>query len=31
VLRQLIDAGTEIAGDAFLPEGRSSQELLEVA
>lgn len=31
VLRQLIDAGTEIAGDAFVPEGRSSQELLEVA
>ncbi|MBA8883786.1 replicative DNA helicase [Dokdonella fugitiva] len=31
VLRQLIDAGTEIAGDAFQPEGRSSQELLEVA
>ena len=29
VLRQLIDAGTEIAGDAFVPEGRSSQELLE--
>jgi replicative DNA helicase len=31
VLRQLIDAGTDIAGDAFQPEGRSSQELLEVA
>jgi replicative DNA helicase len=31
VLRQLIDAGTEIAGDAFQPDGRSSQELLEVA
>src|SRR6476646_5342428 len=31
VLRQLIDAATEIAGDAFVPEGRSSQELLEVA
>ena len=31
VLRQLIDAGTEIAGDAFVPEGRSSQELLETA
>lgn len=31
VLRQMIDAGTEIAGDAFLPEGRSSQELLENA
>ncbi len=31
VLRQLIDAGTEIAGDAFVPEGRSSAELLEVA
>ena len=31
VLRQLIDAGTEIAGDAFAPEGRSSQELLETA
>jgi replicative DNA helicase len=31
VLRQLIDAGTEIAGDAFQPEGRSSQEILEVA
>ncbi|HEU4664260.1 MAG TPA: replicative DNA helicase [Dokdonella sp.] len=31
VLRQLIDAGTEIAGDAFQPEGRTSQELLEVA
>src|SRR6185436_6161206 len=25
------DAGTEIAGDAFLPEGRTSQELLETA
>ena len=31
VLRQLIDAGTEIAGDAFQPEGRSSQEVLDVA
>ncbi len=31
VLRQMIDAGTEIAGDAFQPEGRSSQELLEEA
>ncbi|HNR91557.1 MAG TPA: replicative DNA helicase [Dokdonella sp.] len=31
VLRQLIDTGTEIAGDAFQPEGRSSQELLETA
>ena len=31
VLRQMIDAGTEIAGDAFQPEGRSSQELLEIA
>ena len=31
VLRQLIDVGTEIAGDAFVPEGRSSHELLEVA
>ena len=31
VLRQLIDAGTEIAGDAFVPDGRTSQELLEVA
>ncbi|MEO7251026.1 MAG: replicative DNA helicase [Arenimonas sp.] len=31
VLRQLIDAGTEIAGDAFQPEGRSSREVLEVA
>ncbi|WP_300614973.1 replicative DNA helicase [Dokdonella sp.] len=31
VLRQMIDAGTEIAGDAFRPEGRSSQELLENA
>ncbi|KAB2900399.1 MAG: replicative DNA helicase [Dokdonella sp.] len=31
VLRQLIDVGTEIAGDAFVPEGRSSKELLEVA
>ncbi|HWT15319.1 MAG TPA: replicative DNA helicase, partial [Patescibacteria group bacterium] len=30
-LRQLIDAGTEIAGDAFVPEGRSSHELLETA
>jgi replicative DNA helicase len=31
VLRQLIDAGTEIAGDAFVPEGRSSHDLLETA
>jgi replicative DNA helicase len=31
VLRQLIDAGSEIAGDAFQPEGRSAQELVEVA
>jgi replicative DNA helicase len=31
VLRQLIDAGTEIAGDGFQPDGRSSQEILEVA
>jgi replicative DNA helicase len=31
VLRQLIDAGTEIAGDAFQPEGRSTQELVEGA
>src|SRR5262249_29516301 len=31
VLRQLIDAGTEITGDAFQPEGRSTQEILEVA
>ena len=31
VLRQLIDTGTEITGDAFQPEGRSSQELLETA
>ena len=31
VLRQLIDAGTEITGDGFQPEGRSSQEILENA
>jgi replicative DNA helicase len=31
VFRQLIDTGTEIAGDAFQPEGRSSQEVLESA
>jgi replicative DNA helicase len=31
VLRQLIDAGTEITGDAFQPEGRSTQEILEKA
>jgi replicative DNA helicase len=31
VLRQLIDAGTEIAGDAFRPEGRSAGELVESA
>jgi len=30
-LRQLIDAGTEIAGDGFQPEGRSTQEILEGA
>jgi len=31
MLRQLIDAGTEIAGNAFQPEGRSTQELVEDA
>jgi len=31
ILRQLIDAGTEIVGDGFQPEGRSSQEILESA
>ena len=31
VLRQLIDAGTEITGDGFQPEGRSTQEILENA
>jgi replicative DNA helicase len=31
VLRQLIDAGTEIVGDGFAPEGRSTQEILEGA
>ncbi|QBB70033.1 replicative DNA helicase [Pseudolysobacter antarcticus] len=31
VLRQLIDAGTEIATDGFQPEGRSTQEILESA
>lgn len=31
VLRQLIDAGTEIAGDGFQPEGRTTQEILEGA
>ncbi len=31
VLRQLIDAGTEIVGDGFQPEGRSTQEILENA
>ncbi len=31
VLRQLIDTGTEITGDAFQPDGRTSQELLETA
>ena len=31
VLRQLIDAGMEITGDGFRPEGRSSQELVESA
>jgi replicative DNA helicase len=31
VLRQLIDAGTEITGNAFAPEGRSAQELVETA
>ena len=31
VLRQLIDAGTEIAGDGFNPKGRSTPELIESA
>ena len=31
VLRQLIDTGTEIVGDGFAPEGRSTQEILESA
>jgi len=31
VLRQLIDAGTEIADDGFQPEGRNTQEILEGA
>ncbi|GAP65844.1 replicative DNA helicase [Mizugakiibacter sediminis] len=31
VLRQLIDAGTEIAGDGYRPDGRSTQEILESA
>ncbi len=31
VLRQLIDAGTEIASDGFQPEGRATQEILESA
>jgi replicative DNA helicase len=31
VLRALIDAGTQIAGDSFQPEGRSAQELVESA
>ncbi len=31
VLRQLIDAGTEITSDGFQPDGRSPQELVEVA
>ena len=31
VLRQLIDAGTEITGDAYQPEGRATQEILEKA
>jgi replicative DNA helicase len=31
ILRQLIDAGTEIVGDGFQPEGRSTQEILESA
>ena len=31
VLRQLIDAGTEITGDGYQPEGRSTQEILEGA
>jgi replicative DNA helicase len=31
VLRQLIEAGTQITGDGFQPEGRSTQEILEGA
>ena len=31
VLRQLIDAGTEIAGEAFQPEGRPAAEIVELA
>ena len=31
VLRQLIDAGTEIVSDGFAPDGRSTQEILEGA
>ncbi len=31
VLRQLIDAGSEMAGDAFQADGRSTQEILEKA
>jgi replicative DNA helicase len=31
VLRQLIDAGSEIAGNAFQPDGRAVQELVETA
>ncbi len=31
ILRQLIDAGTEITGDGFQPEGRGTQEILESA
>ncbi|HET6633272.1 MAG TPA: replicative DNA helicase [Rhodanobacteraceae bacterium] len=31
VLRQLIDAGTEIVGNGFRPEGRATQEILEDA
>jgi replicative DNA helicase len=30
-MRRLIDAGTEIAGEAFQPEGKSAQELVELA
>jgi replicative DNA helicase len=29
LLRQIIDAGSEIAGDGFAPEGRSAQEILD--
>jgi replicative DNA helicase len=31
VMRALIDAGNEIAGDGFRPEGRNAQELIEAA